>query len=89
MKRSVDVNKITSQLGINTYVNGDDTMPKLGELAFCQRYGFGIISAISDCGWWYHFEGEDVAVNKPSVRKATKSEIEKWRNEQCRSQQQK
>ncbi|MEK5060989.1 MULTISPECIES: hypothetical protein [unclassified Paenibacillus] len=83
MKKHIEVVKITQQLGITIYMQEGDLMPKAGELGFCQRYGFGVVSEISECGWWYYFEGGDVAVNKPSVRKATESEINTWRDKQC------
>lgn len=83
MKKRVEVRKIAQQLGVTLNIIEEIKLPLVGEFGFCQRFGVGVISEISGDGWWYYFEGGDVAVNQPAVRKATESEINKWRNKQC------
>ncbi|ATO48630.1 hypothetical protein BrL25_05560 [Brevibacillus laterosporus DSM 25] len=53
--------------------------PRVGEWGFCQRHGYGRIAEVSECGWWYLFDGKDTPVNKPSVKRATNREIQLWR----------
>lgn len=50
--------------------------PKVGEFSFSARYGLRKVSSISACGWWYSYGGARESVNRPSVRKPTKKEMD-------------